>query len=67
MQQFVEIARDRLHLKINDPHGPSAWRQYLLAFHQHCKANPRTLIIMDNVRDPARLNSNGCLETAFRR
>jgi hypothetical protein len=56
--QFVEIARDYLGLSIARSESEGNSRQYLVALQRHCKQQSRTLIIMDNVSDPARLNQD---------
>ncbi len=58
MLQIVELARDRLGLAVGDPADASASRQAVYAFQTWCKAHPRALLVMDNVREPALLNND---------
>ncbi len=59
LPQIVEIARDRLKLAVAEAAGVETTRQYILAFQNYCREHPRTLLVMDNVQDPALLNSEG--------
>jgi WD40 repeat protein len=62
LPQIVQIARDRIGLKIEDPTGPGAWQRYVLALQTYCKKHPATLFIFDNVPDSAALNAENTLE-----
>lgn len=61
LPQIVEIARDRLKQPIPEAAGVEITHQYVLAFQEFCRRHPRTLLVMDNVQDPALLNSPGQL------
>jgi len=61
LEQFVEIARDRLGLAPPNREGPITSRQYLLQLQAYCKEHPQTLIVMDNVGEPNELNSDRAL------
>ena len=61
-QQFVEIARDRIQIEIQNPSSSNARRDYLIALQQYCREKPDILIILDNVPDPQRLNSDSALD-----
>ena len=63
LAQFVRLARDRLELKVGRPEGAEANEQYLLALQNYCKAHPRMLLIMDNVPEPRRLNSDSAFHS----
>lgn len=56
LTRLVELARDRLSLTVADPAGPLSARQYLFALQSYCKSHPQTLVIFDNVEDPALLS-----------
>lgn len=57
-KQFVELARDRLQLPIQDPDKPFASKQYIFALQKHFSKNPGSLIIMDNIIEPEQLNND---------
>ncbi|MCI0695491.1 NB-ARC domain-containing protein [candidate division KSB1 bacterium] len=57
LRQFVQLSRDQLQLKIQDPANPETNLQYLFALRNYCKAHPHILIIMDNVDDPKLLHN----------
>ena len=61
-QQFVEIARDRLKIEVQNPSSPNARRDYLFALQNYCRQKPNILFILDNVSDPQRLNSDSALD-----
>jgi len=60
LTQFVELARDRLQLRIPNPDSAEANKQYIFALQKYCKTHPNTLIIMDNVAEPKLLNNDAC-------
>jgi WD40 repeat protein len=60
LDQFVEIARDRLALPI-ELTAPTP-KQYLLRLQAHCREHQPVLIVMDNVQDPDDLNNGRSLE-----
>ena len=61
VREFVTIARDWVQLKIEDPDGPGAERRFLFALQKHFKEHPYTLVIMDNVVEPGKLNNDSYL------
>ena len=61
LEKFAFIAKERLKLKIRDPDDPNADEQYFIALQEYCRSHPSTLIIMDNVNDPAQLNDSKTL------
>lgn len=57
LNDFVELARDRLGLRISDSTDVDANRKYLIALQTYCQQHPQMLLIMDNVADPLLLSS----------
>jgi WD40 repeat protein len=55
LAELVRLARDRLRLAIDDPHGADANGRYLRALAAHASAHPQMLLIIDNVTDPQSL------------
>ncbi len=55
LAELVRLARDRLRLAIDDPHGADANGRYLLALAAHARAHPQMLLIIDNVAVPPSL------------
>jgi len=61
LTQFVELARDRLQLRIPNPDTAEANKQYIFALQKYFKTHPNTLVIMDNVAEPRLLNNDALL------
>jgi WD40 repeat protein len=68
LPQIVEIARDRLRLKLKKKKeikkketGDEGMRQYVVALQEYCSRNRGMLVVLDNVQDPRLLNSEGPL------
>jgi hypothetical protein len=59
--EFVSIARDRLKREIKGFDKLEGDKQYIFALQEYFKEHPNTLVVMDNVVEPGKLNNDSHL------